>query len=554
MWPILYSSLLLCQSLDGLSTYLPVKAHPGQITFSAPPLSQLLEEDARLGWEARFARPIEYDFTTFRDFVWHDQDQKSSIGEMSISVPGATGLFFALELENTEYPMEINLEDQQGVVLDRTTLSHENKNCLLEANGNQNVRLVIKTVRGAPRNEIRLKKVFYAYRSLLSDESDSSVLECHENVACQTDEKILQWSRGTTRILRYFEEGLAWCSGSLLNSTGTKKRPFILTAFHCIDGQKPNFDFWRFDFNYRSLDCEGKYLNRDRNSLMGAVLRSSNEASDFLLLELDREIPDSYLPYYLGWNAIQQTFSTTYSFHHPKGKPQMLSIDFDKVFPYQKSINWDNDVKTPAGNHLLVFFDQGTQETGSSGGPLLNENGELIGQLHGGLPRCKKAKAYFGWFARSLASGKDCTERLDCWLAPGIEGLRQLPGYDPNSGSDSITGKIIDPFDKGITSVPIALKDSEGNLTQIIQTREDGSFTFNSLDKGSYSVQPLFDLGDEKNGVQIEWVDGNKKASLIPILQSERKYQRAKSIVPFKVITGKDMGDNQPLKFVAITQ
>ncbi|MEL7120601.1 MAG: proprotein convertase P-domain-containing protein, partial [Bacteroidota bacterium] len=97
---------------------------------------------------------------------------------------------------------------------------------------------------------------------------------------------------------------------------------------------------------------------------------------------------------------------------------------------------------------LVPFWDIGTTEIGSSGGPLFNKDGLVVGSLHGGLATCT-SKSYdkFGWFAYSWEGGLTNSTQLKYWLDPIGEAPIQLEGREgrkcklniaPNNFSASI--------------------------------------------------------------------------------------------------------------------
>lgn len=63
--------------------------------------------------------------------------------------------------------------------------------------------------------------------------------------------------------------------------------------------------------------------------------------------------------------------------------------------------------------------DGGTYEKGSSGSPLFDQNGRVIGQLRGGLKGCNYPREFWhGCFHRSWTGGGDSTNQLSHWLDP----------------------------------------------------------------------------------------------------------------------------------------
>jgi hypothetical protein len=83
---------------------------------------------------------------------------------------------------------------------------------------------------------------------------------------------------------------------------------------------------------------------------------------------------------YLGWSAAAVANSNTvplYRLSHPKGSPQAYSQhDVDTSKPTCRT--W------PRGNWIYSRDITGATEGGSSGSPVLNASGKIVGQLSGG--------------------------------------------------------------------------------------------------------------------------------------------------------------------------
>eukprot|EP00825_Cyclidium_porcatum_P032384 TRINITY_DN34684_c0_g1_i1.p1 TRINITY_DN34684_c0_g1~~TRINITY_DN34684_c0_g1_i1.p1 ORF type:complete len:293 (+),score=17.97 TRINITY_DN34684_c0_g1_i1:721-1599(+) len=103
------------------------------------------------------------------------------------------------------------------------------------------------------------------------------------------------------------------------------------------------------------------------------------------------------------------------------------------------SSDWNNNGKN---SHWEVLWaatanGYGVTEGGSSGSPLYNANGQIIGTLTGGDSDCDHLTAYdyFGKFSYSWnKNGTSSAEQLKPWLDPGNSGTTSLNGLgDPNA-------------------------------------------------------------------------------------------------------------------------
>ncbi|HJW27834.1 MAG TPA: hypothetical protein VJ508_01155, partial [Saprospiraceae bacterium] len=82
-----------------------------------------------------------------------------------------------------------------------------------------------------------------------------TAMPCHPNAACKTDSLYRLISNSDVRIRLVHDEGIGWCSGSLINNVRQDKTPYLLTAYHCQYNYHPQYANWRFDFEYASTTC-----------------------------------------------------------------------------------------------------------------------------------------------------------------------------------------------------------------------------------------------------------------------------------------------------------
>jgi len=131
------------------------------------------------------------------------------------------------------------------------------------------------------KTRLTISRVVHAYVNIYDNSPlglKSANLTCHNNVDCYPN-----WedeSDGVALIL--LSDGTEWCSGRLINNTGNDYTPYILTAYHCLDGNETS---WMFKFGFRENDCGGmNYISTTYNE---SALISSWDDSDFALLEMN---------------------------------------------------------------------------------------------------------------------------------------------------------------------------------------------------------------------------------------------------------------------------
>ena len=152
-------------------------------------------------------------------------------------------------------------------------------------------------------------------------------------------------------------------------------------------------------YNYERPECgEGNgLLNRRRTGVIRLAdsddIQGNNfDGSDFLLVEVEDEIPSNWDVYYAGWDASGSGSGSGVGIHHPSG-------DVKKVSTYTQ--NTSSISLGAFGSHWRVYWvetvtDHGVTEGGSSGSHLFNEEGLSIGTLSAGLSACSNGGAGAG--------------------------------------------------------------------------------------------------------------------------------------------------------------
>jgi len=279
----------------------------------------------------------------------------------------------------------------------------------------------------------------------VSPDGFGSAGSCNINVNCSTladtwrDEQ-----RGVVRILTVDNNGSGYCSGSVINNVAQNYKPYILTANHCMEGVTANhLNNWTFDFNYEIKNCNTPGTGPpNTQNITGATMKAQYAPSDVALLELQQNIPVEFNAYYNGWDRGGANVSGAVCIHHPAGDVKKFTLDTD----INSTNSYYND--PPNGNtHFRQVWNNGTTEGGSSGSPLFNSIGNIIGQLHGGDASCtaQNAPDWFGKVSVSWAGGGTAATRLSTWLDPSSVGVVSLSGFDANTTATE-NGKQANPF------------------------------------------------------------------------------------------------------------
>jgi V8-like Glu-specific endopeptidase len=174
----------------------------------------------------------------------------------------------------------------------------------------------------------------------------------------------------------------AWiysCTGGLLADTDTGTQiPYFLTANHCISKSKTAAAIECY-FQYWTANCGGACYNPVGAvpRTLGADLVKTNSTGDYSLLKL-RENPPAGSAF-LGWSTADvanANGTALYRISHPSGAPQAYSrhqVDTSSIV----CSGW------PRGSWIYSKDVVGATEGGSSGSPVLNASGQVVGQLSG---------------------------------------------------------------------------------------------------------------------------------------------------------------------------
>jgi lysyl endopeptidase len=223
------------------------------------------------------------------------------------------------------------------------------------------------------------------------------------------------------------------CSASLMNNTRNDKTPFLLTANHCLEISDPAY--WTVRFNWMSPNpiCGTGEDSDDLQTnftMSGAELKANNELSDFALVEMFSSIPGSWDISFAGWDNTDIDPEFEVGIHHPNG--DMMKICRDDSGAVKENANGTEvwligGVSVGTGNG----WEYGTTESGSSGSPLFDQDGRVIGQLYAGQSFCDGLQNnndydIYGRFGVSWNSGASQQTRLKDWLDPISSGATTL--------------------------------------------------------------------------------------------------------------------------------
>ncbi len=243
--------------------------------------------------------------------------------------------------------------------------------------------------------------------------------ECVVNAACVNEPAVAD---AKLAIAHYqFVKGafIYFCSGGLVNSLAAPGTAYFLTANHCISRDRDAASmeaFFQFWTDCQNPECP-EYNQITTPNTLGASIVATNKTGDYTLLLLAQSAPPG--SEFLGWYAEPVAFTDGYELHrisHPGGAPQAYSNHTVTELPPAICSSW------PQGSWIYSHDVLGATEGGSSGSPVVNADGQIVGQLSGACgtnvnDTCDNINnstvdgafaSYFSQVAPWLGGGGDC--------------------------------------------------------------------------------------------------------------------------------------------------
>ncbi|MDR0832691.1 MAG: T9SS type A sorting domain-containing protein [Candidatus Symbiothrix sp.] len=361
---------------------------------------------------------------------------------------------------------------------------------------------------GSDRPRIRIEGVGYGYNHIrvfsnVVSEKYGESLDCQVNVVCSEGDEWRNQINGVTRLMmRKTPTTYSWCSGAIVNNVRGDFKPYLLTAYHCVDETDSYFmDQSQFYFHYEYANCgdtSGTASEPQSKTMIGAqllVISPTDGGSDGALLLLNDHIPVEYDVYYNGFDvsasppAATNASGGTIGIHHPKGDVKKISTSSSKI----TSTTWkstNNTGKADAHwripNYVATLHGYSFPESGSSGSPLFDRNtGLIIGTLTGGnTSNCETASgrySSYGKLAYHWNGSPGESDWMKSYLDPDNTGVTIVQGtYDTD-------GTGIKPVDANDVIVATKYYNLLGQLV--------GAQNVVSLQTGVYIVKNIHASG-----------------------------------------------------------
>lgn len=203
--------------------------------------------------------------------------------------------------------------------------------------------------------------------------------DCVEDASCYSGGAIGDAKHAAAYIQWVSGVWIYMCSGGLIADTDTGSQiPYFLTANHCISKAK-YAGVLECYFQYWTASCHGACYDPVGvcpRTLGSDIIHTSTDG-DHTLLQLREDPPPGSV--FLGWDSQPLAFSDgTHLFRisHPSGMPQAYSEhDVDSQYVECGGL--------PIGEFIYSQDVLGATEGGSSGSPVMNMSGQIVGQLYG---------------------------------------------------------------------------------------------------------------------------------------------------------------------------
>lgn len=258
------------------------------------------------------------------------------------------------------------------------------------------VRLQLEWGEGATRRDLAGTQLLLASAGIITERFEMARRElagkafCPDNADCVVgaacvSESAVSVARDAVAHMLFASGGYYYiCSGGLLVDTDASTTiPYFLTANHCISRASEASSLETY-FDYTTTcspsSCPQPYGSPRQPDTLGATILSTNRTADYTLMRLAQapEVNVSTVGY-LGWNSTpvaNTNGATLHRISHPSGSPQAYS-------KHSVSTSAPTCRSWPRGSWIYSRDVTGATEGGSSGSPVLNASGQVVGQLSG---------------------------------------------------------------------------------------------------------------------------------------------------------------------------
>ena len=432
----------------------------------------------------RFGYKYDVDYTPANSGNWTTLPNGDKVWQLAIECTGAMTVNLLIDdydLPNGAYLYlyDVNKTNRVGAYTSRNNRPDGDLGTEL-VHGDKIIVEYVEPAYVTEPGNFTITNVIHGYRSLNHIQKEltkalNSSGDCNIDVNCPLGDA---WGDQIRSVAMIVVGGSGVCTGALINNTCDDGTAYFLTANHCL-GAGGGPSNWAFRFNWETplsdVSCATTSPSTDPGApydqtANGATTLVSGTQADHALLEIDNmTVTDAqnWNAFYAGWdNSDNLTVTSAVGIHHPSGDVKKICQELNA--PYHTSAGGP-----AAAVWMIDDWDAGVTEPGSSGSPLFDQNGRIIGQLYGGAAACSGTNDnnqldYYGRLGVSWPLG------IGTYLAPGTCGTSTTnDGWDPNTPSL--------PDDAAITAVisPVGLYCSS-SFTPEVTIKNEGTNTLTS--------------------------------------------------------------------------
>ncbi|MBQ3636710.1 MAG: trypsin-like peptidase domain-containing protein [Bacteroidales bacterium] len=267
-------------------------------------------------------------------------------------------------------------------------------------------------------------------------------------------------------------------TATLVNNTRQDQDPIVLTSAHVLDALP--FRTCVALFGFSEPLCGQEYVNSGTEKISGATIVGYDETSDMAVLRLSASPTIASRPYWAGWTTELSPEGTYKCLHHPYGDSRKVATAAtispnntysmaktqNKKLTFRKQFHW-----------RVAKWTTGVTEAGSSGSPLFDVGGHIIGALTGGAAICNNPKDDYYWElakAWTLEAYEEGTQSLADILDPLKTGVKTLEGRDfLVSGDKEISvGQTFMAIDSADASAEVKMTKGAYKIAQPISIRD----------------------------------------------------------------------------------
>jgi len=457
--PLCFTGLLL----TGVSRA-QLNSQISNFEVAAPDYAILLIEDQEREKQGMFYRigvDVPVDLNIYEQGAWWNDGNGNLVYQIKISSAAANGINVSFTEFKLPEKAELRLYNPDTkMIVGPYTSEHSSEDgfmTLSTVKGDYAILEVVIPEESQGELKLHITNVGYFYRALdfsATDENDTRAVgdsdPCEVNINCSEGSSWQDKKRGVARVQVKEGGSYGYCSGSLVNNTANDCTPYFLLAQHCGSAASASdFRQWIFYFNYEGVGCSDPGSEPTTSNITGSVRVSASgtisnvEKSDFLLLILKGRPVTGANAYYNGWNRNNTASTGGTSIHHPAG-------DIKKISTYSGTLISAAWGGTPNSHWRVTWVatanGHGVAEGGSSGSPIFNSSGLIVGDLSGGSSYCTATSSpgLYGKFSYSWNScGTTPQLKMEPWLDRSGTVATTLVGVE-NSSCAAGTLPVVD--------------------------------------------------------------------------------------------------------------